>query len=132
MVSLRLQIYLCVLLSINFAIGTKVADEGVKCLKAEELGDRPANVYYCPDPEKPRCCQPEGGVEYTCCEEKTKEDLKKQFELWVYIFLIVSVVVILLFYFFKDVDYCNLKQPLKNYIIKEYVYVIFCAIYAKC
>ncbi|XP_014778511.1 uncharacterized protein LOC106875063 [Octopus bimaculoides] len=119
MVSLQLQIYLCVLLSINFAIGAEVSDKGVKCQKVKELGDRPPNVYYCPEPEKPRCCQPEGGVEYTCCEEKTTEDLKNQFELWVYIFIVVGVVVILCFYFFKDVNYCSLKQPLKNYLCKK-------------
>ena len=48
-------------------------EEGTKCYKNKDLGEYEANIYYCPDENKPECCEKD--EEFTCCEKKSKHTL---------------------------------------------------------
>lgn len=98
---------------VNFAFIVN-AEEGVKCHRNKDLGDRPANVYYCKDIEKSQCCHL-GGSSYGCCVPHLTKEIKDQIRLWGSIILIIAVIIVVCFCCWKDVNYCDFDRPLKDY-----------------
>lgn len=90
------------------------AEEGVKCHRNKDLGDRPANVYYCKDLEKSQCCHL-GGSSYGCCVPHLTKEIKNQLRLWGTILLIIGFIVLACICCWKDINICDFDRPLKDY-----------------
>ncbi|WAR03122.1 hypothetical protein MAR_009680 [Mya arenaria] len=73
---------------------------GTKCYRNEDIGEIPANVYYCSEGEKTECCEED--EQFTCCEPQAKKTLREQLILWGVILAVGLGIALVCGYFWKD------------------------------
>ncbi|XP_076472157.1 uncharacterized protein LOC143301626 [Babylonia areolata] len=76
-----------------------------KCYRNEEIGDKEGNVYFCPDDDKPECCEQD--LEFTCCETTATKSGREQAQLWCTVAALVLVVGLVFLCCKYDVTCCN-------------------------
>ncbi|XP_067655574.1 uncharacterized protein [Haliotis asinina] len=83
--------------------GATNADNNGLCFRAESLGHREGNLYYCKDPALPLCCEKDNT--HTCCQAETVRNVNDQLILWGFMALTIMCFALVYYYFSREGDY---------------------------
>ncbi|XP_071104866.1 uncharacterized protein [Haliotis cracherodii] len=101
--SVLIAIYVFVLDIVTNVDGASNADNNGLCFRAESLGHREGNLYYCNDPALPLCCEKDST--HTCCKAETARNMNDQLILWGFMALTIMCFGGVYYYFSKEGDY---------------------------
>ncbi|KAL8579889.1 hypothetical protein ACOMHN_060743 [Nucella lapillus] len=76
-----------------------------KCFKADTLGEKEGNVYYCSNDQKPDCCQ--RNSDFTCCESSDAKTWKEQAQLWGTVAAVAILIGVAFVCCRQDLSFCN-------------------------